>query len=159
MMGGWGKGWGKGKGGGGSNFTVKHPDSTVWLGGLAPGTTYQQVQEHMKQIGNCRRAEVKNNNTGFAWFSSEQEAQSAIKLLNGSTLNGASIVVDAWTKKETDGSGGPKVWKPQFQKNSWSDGGGWGGKGGMMSLPWGKGGDWGKGGGWGGKGKGGGKGG
>merc|ERR1719382_2036459 len=112
-MGGWG--WGKGKGkGGGSNFTVKHPDSTVWLGSLAPGTTYQQVQEHMKQVGTCKRAEVKSNNTGFAWFSSEQEAQSAIKLLNGATLNGAAIVVDAWSKKETSssGDGKGKVWKP-----------------------------------------------
>merc|ERR1719330_360457 len=145
MMGGWGKGWGKGKGGGGSNFTVKHPDSTVWLGSLAPGTTYQQVQEHMKQVGTCKRAEVKTNNTGFAWMSSEQEAQSAIKLLNGSTLNGATIVVDTWTKKE-GGSGDGKVWKPQFQKNTW--GGSWGGKGNMMALPWGggcgKGGDWGR---------------
>lgn len=136
-------GSGKGKGGG-SAFQIKHPESTVWLGSLPEGTTEDALKEHMGQCGTVKRVEVWKGGLGFAWYSSAEEATNAIAQLNGSVLNGESIVVDVWTKRDKsdkEGGAGKKVWKPQFQKNMW--GGAWGGGGGGMWGPgpmmWGKG--------------------
>eukprot|EP00441_Pelagodinium_beii_P033568 CAMPEP_0197630590 /NCGR_PEP_ID=MMETSP1338-20131121/8022_1 /TAXON_ID=43686 ORGANISM="Pelagodinium beii, Strain RCC1491" /NCGR_SAMPLE_ID=MMETSP1338 /ASSEMBLY_ACC=CAM_ASM_000754 /LENGTH=211 /DNA_ID=CAMNT_0043201839 /DNA_START=99 /DNA_END=734 /DNA_ORIENTATION=- len=96
-MGMMGKGMSKGKGKG-MEFEVQHPEKTVWLGNLAPGTTHQDLLPVMNQVGNCRRVQVGKKGTGFAFFSSAEEAQAAIDL-NGSMVNGSSIAVDRYTSK------------------------------------------------------------
>merc|ERR1740129_1760129 len=68
--------------------------------GSAEGTEYKALQEHMNQVGTCKRAQIMTKGTGFAWMSSAEEASNAILQLNGSELNGATLVVDVWTKKE-----------------------------------------------------------
>ncbi|CAE8648263.1 unnamed protein product, partial [Polarella glacialis] len=100
MMGGMGmKGMGKGGGKGMGDFEIQHPDKTVWLGDLAPGTTHVELMPVMKQAGSCRRIQVGKKGTGFAFFSTAQEAQEAIATLNGASVNGGNIRVDAYTKK------------------------------------------------------------
>merc|ERR1719221_995909 len=97
---GWGMGGKGGKGGkGDKGFHVKaeNADSCVWLGNLPEGIAYKEVQEHFNQAGKCKFAEVKKKGTGVALMSSAEEASNAILMLNGSVLNGATIVVDAWT--------------------------------------------------------------
>merc|ERR1740122_618746 len=93
---------GKGGKSGGKGFMVKaeNADATVWLGNLPEGITFKEVQEHLNQAGKCKRAQVLKKGTGFAWMSSAEEASNAILMLNGSVLNGSTIVVDAWTMKE-----------------------------------------------------------
>merc|ERR1719215_1226570 len=90
-----GGGWKKG----GNQFRVHHPDRTVWLGNLN-GSSYQDVQNLLNQVGSCKKVQVlKTGSTGFALMGSEAEAQAAIGSLNGSVLNGTSIEIDSYTKK------------------------------------------------------------
>merc|ERR1711920_329742 len=96
---------GKGKGGGkGFKVRSENADSTVWIGGLAEGTQFADLKTHLSQAGTCKRAQITGNGTGFGWMSSPEEAQQAITMLNGSTLNGAAIIVDTWTKKDKSAS-------------------------------------------------------
>merc|ERR1719203_2135262 len=101
------KGGGKGgdwgyKGGGRAHFKIldKNRDATVWLGGIPEGVTYQEVQENFKQAGNCKKvvftskANSEKSGTGFAWFETADEAKEAIKMFNGSEINGNKLEVD-----------------------------------------------------------------
>mmetsp|Transcript_66706 Transcript_66706/g.117982 ORF Transcript_66706/g.117982 Transcript_66706/m.117982 type:complete len:175 (-) Transcript_66706:240-764(-) len=76
------------------------PKSTVWLGNLAPDTTYQHLNPVMSRAGKCKWIEVNQNGTGFANFSTEHEAQTAIRTLSGSWVKGRSIRVDSYTGKK-----------------------------------------------------------
>merc|ERR1719464_212557 len=108
----WGGGWGggdwgwggkgKGKGGGGKGFKVRPENaaSTVWIGGLAEGTEFKELQAHMNQAGTCKHAQITGKGTGFCWMSTPDEASNAIAMLNGTQLKGSTIIVDAWTKKD-----------------------------------------------------------
>merc|ERR1712129_384974 len=90
-----GKGWGKPKKG-------NDPDKTLWVGNVAAGTTYQDLKAHCEQAGACKWAEVyknKGKGTGAVGFSSQEEAQAAVPMLNGSLLNGTAIQVDSWEKQ------------------------------------------------------------
>mmetsp|Transcript_56560 Transcript_56560/g.104691 ORF Transcript_56560/g.104691 Transcript_56560/m.104691 type:complete len:155 (+) Transcript_56560:69-533(+) len=95
-----GKGKGKGRGKGLQNFSA---DRKVWIGSLPEGVTWKQLQEHMNQAGTTKWCEVfggASAGTGAVVYSSPEEAQAAIGVMNGSTLNGAAIVCDGWEKKE-----------------------------------------------------------
>jgi len=160
-------GWGgEGKGAPKWDYKVMNPECTVWLGSLPEGVTHTELLPLMRTVGSCKRVQVGTRGSGFAIFTTPEEAQAAIEQLNGSDVSGTSIQVDTYTQKEkTGGAGGGKgswgkqqqqqpyqapqgVWKPQFQKQEggWSNGGNsWGGNNGGN---WSKGGDS-----WGGKGK------
>eukprot|EP00928_Gymnodinium_smaydae_P063424 TRINITY_DN46_c0_g1_i3.p1 TRINITY_DN46_c0_g1~~TRINITY_DN46_c0_g1_i3.p1 ORF type:complete len:131 (+),score=46.58 TRINITY_DN46_c0_g1_i3:48-440(+) len=120
---GWGKGWGggnilgavmqllsggkgKGKGKGQRSFIkTVHRSKKVWIGGLAEGVKgdkdlNKQLQMHMSKAGKCTYAEICDKGTGVASFQKEEEAASAIAMLNGSNFNGRMLQIDAWTKKE-----------------------------------------------------------
>lgn len=100
-----GKGGGKGKGWGGglSSFPA---EKKVWVGNVPEGVTYQELQAHFNTAdGSAKFATVlkgKGAGTGGVAFATAEEATEAIAKLNGSTLNGASLVVDVWTKKEKE---------------------------------------------------------
>lgn len=102
-MGGFGgKGWGGGKGSGLSNFPS---DKKVWVGGLPEDVTFRELLEHFGGQGAAKFATVmkgKGAGTGGVAFGSAEEAVAAVARLNGSSLKGATIVVDVWTKKEAD---------------------------------------------------------
>merc|ERR1711879_177318 len=77
-------------------------EEKVWIGNLPEGTTYKELQPHMKQAGNAKWVECfngKGKGTGCACYATEAEVTAAIAALNGSLLNGQAIEVDVWTKK------------------------------------------------------------
>mmetsp|Transcript_59184 Transcript_59184/g.150308 ORF Transcript_59184/g.150308 Transcript_59184/m.150308 type:complete len:150 (+) Transcript_59184:3-452(+) len=92
------KGWGKGKGMSAKNF---RPDKKVWIGGIAEGVTYKELHEHMKPSG-AKWVEVfkgSGKGAGVACYATSEEATAAIAALNGSTVGGGNLQVDAWEKK------------------------------------------------------------
>merc|ERR1711957_653228 len=99
--GGWGgDSWGgKGKGKG---FKVleQNRDCTIWLGGLPEGLTHEEIKENFTQAGTVKRVQLLKAGTGLAWFSTAEEATKAITMFNGSVINGATLQVDVWSKKE-----------------------------------------------------------
>merc|ERR1711957_48693 len=95
------KGWGKGKG---KNNGLKRFDAEcrVWVGGLAEGTTWKELEEHMDTSGKSKWIEVfsgKGAGTGAAAYATAEEAAAAIAALNGSKLKDSTIQCDSWEKK------------------------------------------------------------
>jgi len=94
---GWDKGAGKGKKGRGlRDFPI---DCKVWIGGAPDPCDLKALQEHMKQAGNAKYISVAKGQGGCA-YATEEEVQTAIAMLNGSTFEGATLEIDVWTKKE-----------------------------------------------------------
>jgi len=94
------KGKGKGWGGGLSSFPA---EKKVWIGGVPEeGVTYKELQEHFPGSKFATVMRGKGAGTGGVAFATPEEATAAIATLNGSTLGGATIVVDVWTKKEPE---------------------------------------------------------
>lgn len=91
-----GKGWGK-QSTGLSSFPAERK---VWLGNLPEGLTFRDLQAHFPGSKFATAMKGKAAGTGGVAFATAEEATEAIKTLNGSTLAGATIVVDVWTKKE-----------------------------------------------------------
>eukprot|EP00401_Gymnodinium_catenatum_P081371 CAMPEP_0117565004 /NCGR_PEP_ID=MMETSP0784-20121206/56340_1 /TAXON_ID=39447 /ORGANISM="" /LENGTH=126 /DNA_ID=CAMNT_0005362775 /DNA_START=110 /DNA_END=487 /DNA_ORIENTATION=- len=114
---------GKGAGKHAPKFEVRHPSGTVWLGNLPAGVTYEEVQQYMSKAGNCKRAQLTSNNTGFALFGNPQEAQNAIATLSGTSLKGSRIVVDSYAKKP--GSAKTGSWSDGGKGGSWGSSGSW----------------------------------
>merc|ERR1712056_118091 len=79
------------------------PEKRVWVGGLAEGTTWKELQEHMNQAGATKWVEVfqnKGKGTGAVAYDTAEEATNAIATLNGSVLKGSPIELDVWQKQE-----------------------------------------------------------
>jgi RNA recognition motif-containing protein len=119
---------GKGKS---TKFEIQHPDKTVWLGGLSEGTTHTDLMPVMAQAGMCKMIKVGGKGTGFAFFSSPEEAQYAISSLNGAMVKGSRIQVDTWAKKEKGAGGkGGKAWGG----NAWGASGNGGSQSGTAAI-------------------------
>merc|ERR1719473_2223088 len=98
-----GKGKGKGKRRQKSGMSTFAAEKKVWVGNIPEGTTYQELQAHFGSAGTAKFAAVfsgKGKGTGGVAFAEEADAANAIKTLNNSTLKGAKIEVDVWTKME-----------------------------------------------------------
>merc|ERR1719217_553542 len=93
------KGKGKGKDKGLKNF---HADKKLWVGNLADGVTSKDLQSHFKEAGAVWAESYGGNSKGSGGvaFKTAEQATEALSSLNGSSLNGAMIQVDVWTKKE-----------------------------------------------------------
>merc|ERR1712228_773832 len=79
------------------------PALKVWLGNLSEGLEWKDLQTHMNQAGKTQWVEVfvgKGKGTGAVVYATAEEAQNAIATLNGSELNGSTIIVDSWVKQE-----------------------------------------------------------
>jgi len=61
-----------------------------------------ELKEHCKHAGNCVHVNIGKSGSGMAAFGTEEEAQAAPAILNGSVFRGNLLEVDSWTK--TDGS-------------------------------------------------------
>merc|ERR1719428_2457959 len=70
----------KSKGGG------RFPKVWIWIGGLASGTTWQELRDHMNKVGKTLWVELLQADSGFALYSTEDEAAKACETLNGSAL-------------------------------------------------------------------------
>merc|ERR1719428_2478385 len=105
MMGG-GKGGGKGRPS--NNPAVKvPPPRKVFIGGLpelgSEGLSTElnkKLKEHCTQAGECSYAEVGRKGTGVACFKTDEEASTAVAMLNGSVFEGNVLQVNAWEKKQ-----------------------------------------------------------
>jgi len=79
-------------------------EKTIWVGGIPPGTTYQELKDHAEASGIrpvwADTYQHKGTGTGAIGFKTPEEAQSAILSLHGSMLKGATIQTDAWQKPE-----------------------------------------------------------
>merc|ERR1719388_517774 len=76
---------GKGKGGGLSDFPA---EKKVWVGNIASGVTYSDLQSHFNSVGTAKFAMVmkgKGAGTGGVAFATAEDAKKA-KSLDGSTL-------------------------------------------------------------------------
>jgi len=82
----------------------------VYIGNLSYRTKWQDLKDHMRQAGECEFCKVLTEDgsdwgwsrgVGIAAFATEEEAQKAIAMLNGSTLMDRQIKVDAWTGSST----------------------------------------------------------
>merc|ERR1719440_248159 len=105
----WGKGSGKGKGWGsrGSGLSSFPAEKKVWIGGLPEdgSIAFKDLQEHFASVGQPKFASVmkgKGAGTGGVAFATPEEATEAIAKLNGSVLQGHTLVVDVWTKREKE---------------------------------------------------------
>jgi len=96
------KGKGKGKGKGKSQLKKFKDEQKVWIGGIAEGTTWKELEEHMKAAGKTKWVEIigKDKNTACCAYATSDEASNAIATLNGSVLGSGALEVDVWTKKE-----------------------------------------------------------
>eukprot|EP00913_Durusdinium_trenchii_P018497 g17379.t1 len=98
------KGFGKAKGFFKGKGPRVDPSHKVWIGGIAPGTSWKDAGrrlEHMNQAGKAKWVEVfegKGAGTGTAAYGSTEEVAQAINMLNGTPLGGSQITVDAWVK-------------------------------------------------------------
>lgn len=115
--------------GGSRGPSVQDPAKAVWVGNVPEDTTYQELLEFSKQIGDAKWAEIYRG-TAAVGFSSPEVASAAIDALNGAQFKGINLTADKWTKKD----GTPA-------QARWSGGKGWG-KGGWKPAGGGKG--WGK---------------
>jgi len=52
------------------------------------------LQEHCKQAGDCKNVMIGKNGSGSAAFATEEEAQGAIAILNGTAFQGYTLEVD-----------------------------------------------------------------
>lgn len=100
-----GKGNGRGKGND-SKFMDKlgkiEADRKVWVGGLAKGVTWKELEKHFEESGATKPkvTEIMSKGKGCCAFKTAEEAQAAIAAVNGSELDGEVLEVDVWTQKE-----------------------------------------------------------
>lgn len=78
----------------------------VWVGGLADGTTWKQVENHFKEVAKPAVTDMIGKKNAVVAYKTAEDAETAISALNGSELNGSTIEVDVWTQK-------PKTDKPK----------------------------------------------
>lgn len=136
-----GKGaWGKGgEKGGKQQNPIWDIDSSqkVWIGGLPSPLEKKELTTHFEQAGTVQCVEIMKNGTACVAYETAEDVQSAIGMLNGSSLGGQAIEVDVWaTKPKAPGGGGGKGSKGPPASSAWglfsggkADGKGWGGGG------------------------------
>merc|ERR1719161_709186 len=97
-------GKGKGKGKGAKGLNAAKPERKVWIGNLPESVGWKELQEHFNQAGKVKWVEAwkkgAGKGSGGAAYTSAEDAQKAISMLNGSVLGGQTIEVDVWNKKE-----------------------------------------------------------
>lgn len=106
----------------------------LFVGGISWDTTEDTLKNHFAQAGTVVSAQIitdkftgKSRGFGFVEMSSDEEAQKAIADLNGSQLDGRSLVVNEakpMTPRENRGGGGGGY------RGGHGGGGGYGGGGG-----------------------------
>mmetsp|Transcript_7121 Transcript_7121/g.11629 ORF Transcript_7121/g.11629 Transcript_7121/m.11629 type:complete len:487 (-) Transcript_7121:166-1626(-) len=107
-----GGGWNRvgGGGGGGRNNHHQWGNTSVYVGNLAYETTWQELKDHMRRVGNIDKADILQGNDGrskgcgIVIYQNPKEAQRAIRELQNSELNGRPIFVRE--DRESSGGGG-----------------------------------------------------
>merc|ERR1712194_69381 len=77
------------------------PSLKVWIGGLAEKTSPAKLIEHFAENGcEAEGASLMKAGTACVSFKTDDDAASAVGVLNGTELDGKTIEVDVWTKPE-----------------------------------------------------------
>merc|ERR1712086_657602 len=104
-----GKGWGKSKG---DNFRAEsrqtmnklmkiENDRKIWIGGLPKGKDWKDLDKFIEEHATKPKlVNIMSYGKGVCAFKTEEEATAAIAALNGKEMDGKTLEVDAWTKKE-----------------------------------------------------------
>lgn len=96
-----------------------NPQTMIWVGNIAEGTTNQDLKAQAEQVGPAKWAEVffqRGKGTGAVGFASPSDVGPAAAALNGAWLNGSRLQVDVWEKKDGGGKGGSQGWTPPQQQ-------------------------------------------
>jgi RNA recognition motif-containing protein len=95
---------------------LKKMDSSlkVWIGGLAEGTTWKQVEEHFSAVAKPSVTDIMKRGTAVVAYKTIEDVETAVASLNGSELNGSTLEVDVWVKAPKPERGEkPKKQQPQ----------------------------------------------
>merc|ERR1712216_398160 len=98
---------GKGKKGKRPDSGLRDIDDSlkVWVGGLPADLSEEDMKTAFEAVGTVTKVVKNPSGTGAVVFSTADEAQMAIATFNGGDLNGSTLEVDVWTKKEPKGEG------------------------------------------------------
>jgi len=99
-----GKGKGKGKSEGRSDLKlgVEAAAKTLWVSNVAIGLTFKDLKVHCDQAGPSKWAELftgAGKGTGAIAYGSEEEAEAALIMLNGSLLNNQALQFELWPNR------------------------------------------------------------
>jgi len=97
----WGMPKGKGKGKGKSPQLKVDPSLKIWIGNIAEGTKWKDLQVLVDGAAKSKWCEIfsgKGKGTAAVVYRTASDAANAISMLNGMELNGQSIVVDSWER-------------------------------------------------------------
>jgi len=78
---------------------VNNLEKCVWIGGVPDGTSYNELLELGKQVGDCKWAQVFAKGQAVLGFATESAVGPAILKLDGVSLGGATIQADRWNKE------------------------------------------------------------
>lgn len=105
----------------GNPYTTKVPKKfllgrVIYVGNLSWHTSWQDLKDHFKPVGNILRADVmmeedgRSKGCGLVEFSTIEEAKEAIDTMNGTTLENRMITVreDKETSLEADAASAPR---------------------------------------------------
>ena len=91
--------------------------SKLYVGGLSYSTSSQQLREHFSACGQVTSADVisdretdRSRGFGFVEFSTEAEAQAAIKQFDGQQLDGRTLKVNVAKDRNERSGGGGRSW-------------------------------------------------
>mmetsp|Transcript_93390 Transcript_93390/g.166113 ORF Transcript_93390/g.166113 Transcript_93390/m.166113 type:complete len:132 (+) Transcript_93390:74-469(+) len=104
----YGKGWGKG--GGGKGWGRRRapridPSLKIWIGNIAEGVTWKDLQTLGNTVAPTKWVEVfkgKGKGTGMIAYKTPEEVAQAMAALRGQMLGEAPIEIDAWEKAEKE---------------------------------------------------------
>merc|ERR1712098_684710 len=76
-------------------------DRKVWIGGLPKGLDWKALEKHIAEHASKPAiTNIMSFGKGVAAFKTAEDATAAIASVNGTELNGKTLEVDVWTKKE-----------------------------------------------------------
>eukprot|EP00931_Biecheleriopsis_adriatica_P063017 TRINITY_DN380_c0_g1_i5.p1 TRINITY_DN380_c0_g1~~TRINITY_DN380_c0_g1_i5.p1 ORF type:complete len:316 (+),score=105.06 TRINITY_DN380_c0_g1_i5:80-1027(+) len=87
----------------------------VWIGGLAEGTSWKDVEKHFTSVAKPTVTDVMKKGTAVVAYKTTEDVETAVASLNGSELKGNTIEVDVWVQKpKAEKSEKPKKAKKQL---------------------------------------------
>jgi len=75
------------------------PSLKVWVGGLAEGTTWKDVEKHFASVSKPTCTDIMKGGTAVVAYGSVEDVETAVASLNGSELKGGVLEVDVWVQK------------------------------------------------------------
>merc|ERR1712187_989045 len=84
------------------------PTCKVWVGGLAPKTTWKALEKHFTEVKKPKVTEIMRKGMACVAYETEDDVATAIAALNGTELDGKMLELDTWVKPEKKEKPGKK---------------------------------------------------